>query len=178
MTKPVHPPYARNRNGCLSRLRTLLRCEGGVSAVEFALFAPILFFGLLATVDLGLALYQRMTIDHVLRAGGQSAMEDPREDHVENVMATIAERNFPADENGLAGLEPRAVRYFACPGKTGFADRDDSLTGTSVCEDDKHTLLFYHLSAAKSYDGLFVPITLGGYTLDFGLASAIQVQIR
>jgi Flp pilus assembly protein TadG len=53
----------------LSRVRRL--GEDGVSAVEFALIAPILFLSLLAMVDVGFAIHERMTIDHVLRAGAQ-----------------------------------------------------------------------------------------------------------
>ncbi len=38
--------------------------EDGVLAVEFALFAPVLFFALAAAVDVGRAEYERMTIEH------------------------------------------------------------------------------------------------------------------
>ena len=52
------------------RLSALVRSEDGVSAVEFALFAPILFFGLLSAVDIGFALHERMTIDHAAKSYG------------------------------------------------------------------------------------------------------------
>ncbi len=59
------------------RLQQLKKSEAGVSAIEFALIAPIMAFGLVATADVALAVHERMTIDHVLRAGAQAAMTDP-----------------------------------------------------------------------------------------------------
>ena len=48
--------------------------EAGASAVEFGMFAPILLFGVLMTVDIGMALGERMEMDHIVRAGAESAM--------------------------------------------------------------------------------------------------------
>jgi pilus assembly protein CpaE len=57
------------------KVRDLKRSEAGVSAIEFALVAPVLALGLVAMADIGLALYERMTIDHVLRAGAQDMID-------------------------------------------------------------------------------------------------------
>lgn len=48
----LRPALVRGRR----RLAAWRRSEDGASAVEFALFAPVLFLALLATADIGLAL--------------------------------------------------------------------------------------------------------------------------
>jgi pilus assembly protein CpaE len=74
--------------------RSVLAEESGASAVEFALFAPVLCLALLTTIDLGTALSQRMSLGHVLRSGAQVAMEDPGTAKVERVLESTAKRNF------------------------------------------------------------------------------------
>lgn len=56
------------------RLRALPGCRRGVSALEFALAAPILCIGALMLVDVGLGIGARMELDRNLRAGVQAAM--------------------------------------------------------------------------------------------------------
>lgn len=144
------------------RLRSWSRCARGLSAVEFALLAPILFFALIATVDIGLAVYERMTIDHVLRAGAQSAMEDRGEAKVRELIETTAARNFAAGELALS-----ADRYCACPENPGFGDAVDCST---PCADSQPTFIFYRLSGERDYTGRILPT--------IRLATAIQVQVR
>lgn len=161
-----------------SLLRAWFRGDDGVSAVEFALFAPILFFALLATADLGLALYQRMTIDHVLRAAAQGAMADRGEASVLQVLESTATKNFTlASETSTAGdgtLALSAERYFACPEDPGTA-----VASSTICSGNASPYIYYRLSGSKSYDGLFLPISVGQFSLgSFRLTSSAQVQIR
>ena len=151
-----------------------VRCDSGASAVEFALLLPILIFSFLATVDLGLALYERMTIDHVLRAGSASAMEDPLggEASVLAVLEATKAASLPTTE-GLVFL-PQPDRYYACPEAP-----DAEVAQTTICADDNPTSIFYRLSATKPYDGLFLPINIGPYELlSFQLSSTAKVQVR
>lgn len=154
------------------------RGDDGVSAVEFALFAPILFFGLVATADLGLALYQRMTIDHVLRAGAQSAMVDPGKASVRNVLASTAAKNFTVSSQcgdaGADALDLCVNRYFACP-----ENPDVEVASSTFCAGSLAPNIYYRLTATKSYEGLFLPISIGRFSLGaLTLASSAQVQIR
>lgn len=150
--------------------RRLLRCTRGVSAVEFALFAPMLFFALVVVADLGLALYQRMTIDHILRAGAQSATMDPGVSSVEAVLeATRAEAGSWAEGLILEGPD----RYHACPESPGTS----VLPGTDCA--GGHTHAFYFMAAHQTYDGLFLPIEIGRLRLGpVELGSSIEVQVR
>lgn len=154
-----------------SRAGAFVRCNSGVSAVEFALFLPILIFSFLATVDIGLALYERMTIDHVLRAGSESAMADQGNASVDSVLAATAAASLPATK-GLV-LSP-SNRFFACA-----ESPDASVSSTATCAGGKPTGIFYRLSATKPYDGVFLPITIGHFKLlRFDLSSATTVQVR
>lgn len=142
-------------------LRILRRGEDGVSAVEFALFAPILFFGLLATVDLGLAIYERMTIDHVLRAGAQAAMADPGKPGVLTVLNTTAAKNFPGADAPVFTVD----RDCACPEAKGTV-----VACSTTCSGPTSTFIYYHLSGAKDYQGMIIP--------KIALGPKMQVQVR
>lgn len=152
-----------------SRLTGWTRCRRGVSAVEFALIAPVLGFSLIATVDLGFGLTERMTIDHVLRAGAQSAMADPGSTTVLAAMRSAAEMNFKLEgqpqEAGVDPLSLSATRFCACPENVGFA-----VACSTSCSGSKPTYMYYRMSAEKIYRGRLIPaITFKRTT---------QVQIR
>ncbi|HEY9056456.1 MAG TPA: TadE family protein [Aurantimonas sp.] len=139
----------------------------GVSAVEFALFAPILFFALIATADLGLALNERMAIDHVLRAGAQTAMADPGEQRVIDVMTATATPNFPrsADPAVALDLVVSVSRYYACPEAP-----DVAVPASTSCAGSAPTYSFYQIGGKKTYSGWIIP--------DLNFGPQIQVQIR
>lgn len=166
--------------------RALVRCrkrEDGVSAVEFGLFAPVLFIALLTAVDLGLALYERMTIDHVLRAGAQSAMRDQGPDQVKKVLESTATKNFVVasstafdNVDGIIAPDCTAdgagdslvlctVRNYACPENT-----EVSVERGTTCAGSKPTFVYYRLEGAKTYDGMFIP--------SIDMDAKVQVQVR
>ena len=146
------------------RLRALRRGEQGVSAIEFALIAPLLFFSLLAMTDVGFALHDRIRIDHVLRSGAQPAMRDAGESYVlATLQATANESYTVADTGGPDTLALQVNRYCICP-STGAADP----TCTSTCPEAPTR--FYNLSASKSYQGIFLP--------EIAFAPSVLVQVR
>jgi pilus assembly protein CpaE len=151
------------------RIGALRRSEDGVSAVEFALFAPILFYALLATVDIGLALYQRMTIDHALRAGAQTAMADPGQDAVLKAVKSTATKNFTlASTTTTSEEEPLSVsvsRSCACPENPATA-----VACLTICAGSAPTSITYRLTGTKAYDSLIIP--------SMSLSRSIQVQVR
>ncbi len=145
--------------------------EGGVSAIEFALIAPLLVFGLLGTIDIGLAVRERMNIDTVLRAGAHGAMSDRGEEFVLQIMRTTALENFSLtqQEAGTTGkglLSPEAHRYCACP-----SNPESSVTCSTKCMGPiSSPFVFYRLSAEKKYEGMILPI--------IGFNPSVQVQVR
>ncbi len=161
---------ALRRMGALSGVAW--RCESGVSAVEFGLFAPILFIGLVTTADLGLALSERMAIDHTLRAAAQIAMTDPGADKVLSVLRATAAQDFVVASTELdadaGALTVSVLRVCACSGapETGF---DCQLT----CPDGGQRFAFYEIEAAKKYDAMILsPEILGR------LEASLRVQVQ
>lgn len=160
------------------KLRTpkLGSSEDGVAAVEFGLFAPILFFACLATVDLGLALNERMAIGHVLRAGAQSAMADPGEAEVEQVLEDTAKgSNFsvnivsgtdqPYASASADTLTIAVEKYHACP--------EDPLVEVpqgTICASTEPTYVYYRMAGGKIYQAMILP--------DITFGPAIDVQVR
>ena len=148
-----------------NRVRCLTRDESGVSAIEFALIAPMVFFALLAMVDVGFALRDRMQLDHFLRSGAQAAMRDSGE---ATVLETLKQTACAATEiypncGYLEDVTFETNRYCVCP-TSGAID----MTCTSTCpvQPDK----FYSLSATKNYEGIF------RLKLDF--APSVLVEVR
>ncbi len=153
-----------------ARLTALLRHEGGVSAIEFALFAPFLAVGFLSMVDLGFAIRQRMNMDHVLRAGAQSAMTDPADiNAIKRVLAVTAAETFTVGTttpiNGKPVLAIDAKRYCVCP-----ADPGAEVACSTICTGSVPTRAYYSLKASGAYSGIFLP--------KINFSPAVQVQVR
>lgn len=151
-----------------SRAGQCCTSEDGVSAVEFALVAPILFFALVAAVDVGLAEYERMTIDHIVRAGAQTAMVDPGQPQVLNVVESTAAKHFTVSTESsisAAALKVDVARFCACPDSTSVA-----VDCSTICTNSAAPFIYYRLSGTKLHNGMIMPaMTLSG---------SVQVQIR
>ncbi|WEJ11989.1 AAA family ATPase [Sinorhizobium prairiense] len=144
--------------------------EAGASAVEFALIAPVLALGLVASADLGLAINERMTIDHVLRAGAQAALADPGAAQVQKVLVSTL-----AQSPRLASATlPAVKRYCACPENADVAPEAAPQCGTVTCANAKPQFVYYRLAAAKSYRPMSLPVVLPV----FELGSSMQVQVQ
>jgi pilus assembly protein CpaE len=149
--------------------------EDGASTVEFSLYVPVILFGCLTMGDIGLAVQQRMTLDQVVRAGAQVAMDDPGEEQVLTAMQLSASQNFSlgSDDEDGEGQEqivndPVSVdvaRYCSCPD-----DRSAPVSCSTPCFEMTVPFVFYRMSVAKNYDGIFSP--------EFSLARDLEVQIR
>lgn len=146
-------------------LRALARDEAGVSAIEFGLVAPMIFFSFLAMTDVGFALNDRIRLDHFLRSGAQAALRDSGE---LNVIETLKRttcgdgETYPACER-LADVTFSADRYCYCP-----TTETTDTTCTSTCPVQPQR--FYTLSAEKSYAGIFLP--------DMDFAPQVLVEVR
>ncbi|WEX75052.1 AAA family ATPase [Sinorhizobium numidicum] len=157
-------------SGLQKKVSELKNSEAGVSAVEFALIAPVLALSLVAMADVGLAIYERMTIDHVLRAGAQAAMADPGPTQIDKVLqSTLAQSARPANVT----LAP-VTRYCACPENADVKPDAAPTCGTTPCASAAPQLVYYRLAAVKSYQPMSLPEVLPA----FQLSSAIQVQVR
>ena len=159
-----------NRFSFKALARKFRRDDKGVAAVEFGLVAPILFFGLLSAVDLGLAINERMEVNHVLRAGAEAAINKSDEDDVLAIMAATAAQNMTVsvddDDHGATGdLSLTVNQYCACPDATEL-----EVVCSTICTGNVPTYVYYQLDGSKTYTGMFIP--------DISFAPSMRVQVR
>lgn len=147
----------------------LLRNQDGVSALEFALFAPFLIFTIMASADVGMAVSERMTIGHILRSGAQVATSSTSVATVDQILRTTAVKNMQVAAAGVSGddlqLSLNVDRRCTCPSQPAV-----SVECSATCENNDPTQVFYLMSAEKTYSGLILP--------RFSQARTIQVQLR
>lgn len=136
------------------------RDETGLSAVEFSLLAPFMVVGALSTIDAGQAVYDKMMISQVLRAGSHSAIAGDSVADVRTILEATAGDNF-AISNGapVAGeLAVDVTQYCSCPDNLALvvACGDPCVGGGSPNR-------FYDLTASIQFDGVMLPaFTLNG----------------
>lgn len=136
------------------------QCDRGVSAVEFSLLSPVLVLGAFATVDAGMAVYDKMMISQVLRAGAHSAIAAETEASVLTILQDTAADNFTVASGAPApGELSLAVNsYCACPEAFGTA-----VACTTSCAGSVAPSQFYDISASMEFDGVLLPnFTLNG----------------
>lgn len=100
-------------------LRALLACRCGVSALEFALAAPLLCIGALLLVDVGMGVGARMELDRNLRAGVQAAMTLERSgEDIASIVRIAAGGALPevtVTEECQCGTQASACTRFCAP---------------------------------------------------------------
>lgn len=121
-------------------LKRFLRDRKGVSAVEFALVAPVLVIGLLGVVDLGNIVYQRADMESALRAGVQYFMNGgddlAKAEDVVNVSWTTKPE----------GVSIVADRFCMC-GAVEHACNE-------LCDDETYPQSFNRLRAVATFPGI------------------------
>ncbi len=149
----------------MAGIRRLKTDDEGSSAVEFGMIAPILFFGVLMTVDLGMALGERMELDHIVRAGAESAMVRYDEDDVLKVMKSTTEKNFSVaseqDGGGSEGTYQGGMSYPVTLSVNRYCACADAPTVevscANICTGDLPPNVYFDVGAAKTYAGMIVP---------------------
>jgi len=126
----------------------------GIAAIEFAIGAPVLIFGVLGMIDAGMAAATRMEIDRNVRSGAQAAMSlnnDP-EAIRSIILATAGE---PAD------LTVDVAMVCAC--------EEVDASCTVPCPSGEAPSVFFEIAAQRPYAGILV---------DLAINSRSRVQIR
>jgi Flp pilus assembly protein TadG len=159
MHAPANAAAARPRR--VRRLLTdLVRSSAGVSAVEFAILSPFLVLGCFGTIDTGMAVYERMMISQVLRAGAQPAFQGLNDGVVLAVLEETAAENFTVAEGEATGDEVAVgvESHCACPGDAAIG-----VACGSTCESGSVAFRLYRLTATKTFEGVLLPeFTLSG----------------
>ncbi len=162
--------HCRKDRKCLrSALQRLTRDQDGVSAIEFALLTPFLIFATMATADLGLALSERMTIGHILRAGAQTATSYSSIATVDRVLRTTASKNMQV-ATGVSPGDDTQLSVKVDIRCTCATQPSVSVVCSTTCAGSNPTQVFYVMSASKTYSGLILP--------QFSQSKTIQVQLR
>ncbi|MEK6216166.1 MAG: pilus assembly protein [Boseongicola sp.] len=143
------------------------RNEGGTSAVEFGMIAPLLIFSAILTVDVGMAVRERMELDHIVRAGAESVMIKHDEAKVLKVMRATADQNFGAvvvdgEVQSSSPVSLLADRYCACGATVTSC--------SSACTTDLPPDVLFDLNARKTFSGMLLP--------DLNFDAQMQVQLR
>jgi Flp pilus assembly protein TadG len=122
-------------------LDRLLGETGGAAAVEFAIVAPLLLFGLIAMIDTGVMATTRMEMDRNVRAGAQAAMSlnnDPTA--IETIV--LASAGDPAD------MAVSATMVCACD--------DTAASCTTPCGSGEAPSVYFDIAAERPYAGVLV----------------------
>lgn len=85
----------------------ILRCNWGVSAVEFALLTPVVTMILLAVVDFGLAWEARMRLEEAVATGAQYALRTGAGVNAADVVTVVQ------NTSGLYGVQDAGTSYTA-----------------------------------------------------------------
>jgi Flp pilus assembly protein TadG len=146
-------------------LRDLLRSTAGVSAVEFAIMSPVLVLACFGMTDIGMAVYERMMMNQVLRAGAQPAFQGMNDGVVLTVLQETATENFTVADGAATGdeLQVGVDSHCACPGEATVA-----VTCGATCASGSVALRLYRLTASKAYQGVILP--------EFSLSSSLEVM--
>jgi pilus assembly protein CpaE len=146
-------PEPRRRAG--DAFGRVLRCAAGVSAIEFALVAPVLVIGAFSTADVGMAVHERMMIGQALRAGAQLAMTGASDADIREALQSVAAENFAASWEGTAEQDSLVLdveSYCICPGET-IEEVDCAVT----CDAGASARRVIRLSARKMFHGVMLP---------------------
>lgn len=146
-------------------MRAFLRAEAGVSAIEFALIAPLVVGMLLMMADFGLAIQQRMTMNHILRIGAEAAMRGATDAQIAATLeAAVADHAGPRMSTLVVAPPMRLCR---CP-ETADAPVDCA----TDCAGGRAPDLFHEFSATLPYRSI-----LAGDGLSITLRGRLLVQV-
>lgn len=121
-------------------LKRFARDRKGVSAIEFALIAPVLVISLLGVVDIGNVVYQRADMESALRAGVQYFMNGG--DDLANA-EDVVNVSWTTKPEGVSIV---ADRFCMC-GAVEHACNE-------LCDDDTYPQSFNRLRTVATFPGI------------------------
>lgn len=154
----------------LSFFQRFNRAKDGIAAAEFAIAAPLMFFGLVIMADLGIATNEHMKLDQAVRAGADFIMSDVTdESQLEQMViaaATGAYNETPSQQEISQRPNVSVVMTCECPEAPGVPV---PCSGT-LCANLLPASMYYKLSASKTYDAML--------WADIPLSADFTVQTR
>lgn len=123
-------------------IKRFVAAREGVSAVEFALVAPVLTISLLGVVDIGHIVYQRADMESALRAGIQYFMNGGDD---LNKAETVVNQSWTTKPDTVSIV---AEKYCLC-GTTQHACN-------TLCDDDTYPDSYNRLTATATLEGILM----------------------
>ena len=154
-------------------LRSSLRClasgsdEGiaGVSAVEFAIIAPVFVLATICTIDLGAGFYRKMQVQNAAQVGAQfAALHGFDSNNIENAITSAT---------AFAGIaaSPAPTQFCGCASDSGIGVIDCA----SKCPSGLSPGSYVTASAQATYNTILpYPLLPSSYT--FNAQSILRVQ--
>jgi Flp pilus assembly protein TadG len=111
-----------------------LRAEGGASAVEFALLAPLLFMLVFAIIGFGVAFMQMQTIRGALREGGRAAATGSSANEVRDhvVSSSTGSVSCPGGGSACVDVHPNTGNNPVCTHQNIGADATVSYDASNL----------------------------------------------
>jgi Flp pilus assembly protein TadG len=145
--------------------RRLLADRKGVTAVEFAIVAPVLVIVCVGIIDMGLAIYTDMQVKNAAQTGAQYAVANGY--HPDDIAAQAK----AGSTLGSLSMSPAPAQFCGCPGATGVS----STSCSAVCADGSSPGTFVTVSAQASYSTL-VPYPGLPSSFQFNESSTVRLQ--
>ena len=142
-------------NALYERTKRFLKENSGVAAVEMAMLSPLLMFGMVAMMDVGVAVSERMELDRSVRSGVQAAISNVSDlTEIKSVVLASAENNekmsVAIDKNCSCGSIAASC--------------------TALCTGDEPPSVYIDIKASRLHIGMIMP--------DLNLESESRVQLR
>jgi Flp pilus assembly protein TadG len=126
----------------LSRGKNFPRDQRGVTAIEFAVIAPIMIGLFISIADLGLGLYTQVQLANAAQSGAAYAMQ---KGYNSDTMKTVAQAS-----TRLTSVTVATSQFCGCPSATGV-----TVTAcTASCGDGLTAGTFAQVIASKTYSTL------------------------
>jgi Flp pilus assembly protein TadG len=138
---------------------------GGVAAIEFAIFAPVLIFMMLCVVDLGMGIYRKMQVQNAAQAGAQYAMV-----HGFNAGLVSTAVQSATSFSGISASPP-PTQFCGCTSSTGVT----SISCNSTCSGGSTPGTFVTVSTQGTYNTLYSYPSIAN-TYNFTAQSTVRIQ--
>jgi len=121
-------------------IKRFCTARDGVSAVEFALVAPVLLFSLLGVVDVGRIVYQRADMETALRAGIQYFMNGGDDMTKAEDVVNQSGSTKPGTTSVVAD------QYCLCGGAAHACN--------TICDDDTYPVSYSRITATATLESI------------------------
>ncbi len=128
-----------------------LRCTRGAAVIEFALLAPVLLLMVVAAIDFGTFIHQKMQLQSAARAGAQFAIQS---DATVSDTAGILNAAQLASELDFTGVTTTTTQFCACSDGVEFAV-DTSGNCTADCALGENPGLYVRVNVTGDFAPLF-----------------------